>query len=225
MLGVGTGNYFGDIGGSATANNWLGIKDIQILGTRPSFLAGARYKITQSVAVRLNLAMVVLGGRDKGSSNFQRGYSFNSIGLEHALLGEYYILSEDSRRTSFALFNRRGMLNNYSKKSVYIFGGVGGLFMKPILKKDSVYDKINDVINESSIYTLALPAGIGVKMIYNNRLAFSAEFGARYTLSDYLDGFTSKISNFNDVYYFMSFNIVYRIKTSRNGYPILFRSY
>jgi len=225
ILGVGTANYFGDIGSVTTTNNWYGLKDISIRGIRPSFLAGARYKITQETSVKLNVILLMLGATDKSGTNPIRNYAFNTFGLEHSVQMEYSFLSDDSRRGSFALYNRRGMLNNYSKIGIYILGGIGGLVYYPFMIKDSVYDKRNETFNESLSYTAVTFGGLGAKMLVNNSMAFSVEFTGRYAMTDLLDGFTSRYSKFNDVYYFVNFNIIYRIKTSRKGYPIIFKSY
>lgn len=222
FIAVGAANYFGDIGGSAEKSNWYGVRDISILGTRPSIMIGARYKIKQDLNVKLTLAGLMLSGNDGGSKNELRGFNFNSYGFEHTMQVEYAFIAEESRQRSFALFNRRGMLNNFSKKSIYVFGGLGGLLISPSFNGNP--SKV-DLVQEKLIYTATFPIGIGLKMIYNNYIAIGVELGGRYTLTDYLDGMTSSYSNFNDIYYFTSVNMVYRIKTSRKGYPILFRNY
>jgi hypothetical protein len=224
MAGIGTANYFGSIGGSSGTNNWFGLKDIDILGTRPSFYGAARYKIQQDQALKFNLVFGWLSASDKGSKNQARGYSFNTYFSEQSIQLEYSFLKEDSRRTSYALFNRRGMMNNYSKFGGYFFGGVGGIFYKPVFNGTKYAD--GDVINTSAGYALIIPAGIGFKMIYNNYYALGIEFGGRYTFSKYLDGFNNVLySKAKDLYYFGDIHIIYRIKTSRKGFPIIFSRY
>jgi hypothetical protein len=224
-LGLGSANYFGDIGSVTSTKNWYGLKDISIRGIRPSVIAGAKYKLTEETSVKLNIILLFLGATDKSGSNVARNYSFNTIGLEHSVQMEFQFLKEDRRRKSFAFYNRRGMLNTYSKIGLYGFGGFGGLTYLPIFSKDSIYDVKHEVFNESLSYTGVLLGGVGAKMIFSNSLAFSLEGGARYALTDMLDGFTSSYSKVNDFYYFINFNIIYRIKTSRKGYPIIFRHY
>jgi hypothetical protein len=225
MIGIGSANYFGDIGSVTSTNNWYGLKDLSIRGVRPSFLAGVRYKITQETSVKLNFTLLMLGATDKSGTNVLRNYKFNTFGLEHSVQMEYSFLKEDRRKSSFAIYNRRGMLNSYSKIGLALFGGFGGLYYYPLVTKDSIYDVKRDIFKEEFLYTGVLLGGITAKMIFNNKLAFSVEFGARYAFTDFLDGFTSTVSKFNDIYYFGNFNIIYRIKTSRKGYPIIFRRY
>jgi hypothetical protein len=229
-FGVGFANYFGDVGGTADASNWFGIKDYSITGTRPSIVGDVRYKILQNVAIKLHLGAVMLGGSDEGSKNLLRGYSFNSVAFEHTFQGEYAFLAEERRTNSFALFNRQGMLNNYSKISMYVFGGFGGLAFKPFFKGQP--DPLWDVKSTDFSYALVFPLGIGAKLIIDNTSALNFEFGGRYILADNVDGLlpgptsiSYDANKFNDIYYFASVSYIYRIKTSRKGYPILFRKY
>jgi hypothetical protein len=222
ILGIGSANFFGDIGGSSTPNNWMGLKDISLLSTRPSAYLGARYKIRANQAIKLNLIGGWMYSNDKGSVNANRAYSFNSLLFEQSVQYEYSFITEDAKKFSFALFNRRGMINNYSKVNFYAFGGFGGVLYSPSYTGTATpveYTK------KGLSYTGVIPIGLGIKLIYNNRVAFGFEFGGRYSLSDYLDGFSTKYSSFNDVYYFGVFNLIYRLKTTREGYPIIFNRY
>ena len=185
--GIGWANYFGDIGGSADKSNWFGLKDYSITGTRPSFLADARYKILQNVAIKLHLGFNWLSGNDQGSKNTDRGYSFNTFAFEHTIQGEYAFLAEERRSNSFAMFNRQGMLNNYSRVSMYAFGGFGGLAYKPLFK-GTIKPKF-DVKNSDFSYALVFPLGIGAKYIIDNTSALNFEFGGRYVLEDNFECF------------------------------------
>ncbi|MCX7986526.1 MAG: hypothetical protein N2662_06275 [Bacteroidales bacterium] len=227
IAGVGFANYFGDIGGtSPTQNNLFGLKDINLLTTRPALMVGARYKTTEITAVKFNLVLIMISGTDRGGDNFYRRYRFNTFGIEHTLQYERAIIKEERRRSSFALYNRRGLLSSYSNKGLYVFGGLGGIVhYNDIWREPSNYTPKIDVVKKGFHYSGTLMGGVMVKFLYDNRYAFSAEMGLRYVLSDYLDGLTTSVSRFNDIYYYTNFSIIYRIKTSRKGYPILFRRY
>ncbi len=221
IFGVGFVNYFGDIGGSATTENWWGLKDLSIKDTRPSFYLGARYKIRPEMAVRLNLMYGFIMGDDTGSKNSDRGYAFTSTVFEPSVQYEYFVIQEEQRRRSSALYNRRGMMNNYSQISLYLYAGIGGVFYNP---------KVNDAMKASPKYDpdhstmgLVFPAGLGLKYIISQSWSVGAEFGVRFAMTDYLDGYTSPFSKRNDLYYFGHVHGIYRIKTSKEGYPILFR--
>ena len=230
-FGVGFANYFGDVGGTPEVNNWYGIRDYSITGTRPSIIGDVRYKVLQNVAIKLHLGFIMLGGSDAGSKNATRGldgkgFSFNTIGLEHTIQGEYAFLAEERRVKSYAMFNRQGMLNNYSRISMYVFGGVGGLGFKPFFNgKPDDWDIPSTGFN----YALVFPLGIGAKYIIDNTSAINIEFGGRYILGDNVDGIlpgpSNHSNNFNDIYYFASASYIYRIKTSRRGLPVLFFGY
>lgn len=227
IAGIGFANYFGDIGGtSPTKNNLFGLRDINLLTTRPALMVGARYKTSEVNAIKLNLVLLMISGTDKGGDNAYRGYRFNTFGLEHTLQYEHAIIKEERRRSSFAIYNRRGLLSTYSNKGLYVFGGLGGIVHYTGIKRNSSdYVPRIDVVKDGFHYAATALGGVMVKLIYDNRYAFSAEIGMRYVFSDYLDGLSTSVSRFNDIYYYTNFSIIYRIKTSRKGYPILFRRY
>jgi hypothetical protein len=225
LIGIGTANFFGDIGGYPNGQNWYGLKDINIFRTRPSLYFAARYKIKMDQSIKFNLIFAWLNGKDNPAVSYQgvRKYSFNSFVSEQSFQYEYSFVKEDRHRFSFALFNRRGMINNYSKLGFYGFAGLGGLLFVPSVKGNIA--AAYGLPNTSVGYTLVIPVGVGVKLIYSNKYAFGFEFGGRYSLSDRIDGLATQQSKFNDVYYFGVFNLVYRIKTSIRGYPMIFNSY
>jgi hypothetical protein len=225
LIGVSSVNYFGDIGGSPTENNWFGIKDIQLLQTRPSIYVGARYKIRHNIAVKANFTFGFMSGSDEGTYHQtgpnDRNWAFTARIFEPSAQFEYSILSEEYRYRTAALFNKKGMLNNYSKFNVYVFGGVGAV---------KAWPKPNDEMVNSPVYEpdyksfgLVIPAGLGLKYVISSYWSMGAEFGGRWTTNDYLDAYGNPLfSKYNDIYYFAVVNAIYRIKTSRRGYPIIF---
>jgi hypothetical protein len=229
MVGIGTANCFGDIGGAATQKNWFGLKDAAswntVRSTRPSFYLGARYKIRQDMAFKFNIIYGYMRGDDKGSLNSDRGldgkgYSYRTHTIETSLQYEYSFIQDDRRKYSFALFNRRGMINNYSKINIYGFGGIGSIVYFPKFTGQP-YPNFDYTTGYGHV-ALTFPLGIGLKYIYNNKYAFGLELGGRYTTTDYLEGLHTKVSDFNDIYYFGVINFVYRLKTTRKGLPIIF---
>jgi len=226
IVGVGTAHYFGDIGGSAGESNLFGIKDIEIKGTRPSVYFGIRYKIRPNIAVKTNFIYGFLAGSDENSLYTDRGYSFTGKIFEPSVQFEYSFISEEQRHRSSAMFNRRGMMNNYSKINLYIFAGVGGGFVNTeqtgiYPDRTNYYEQIDFV--EDKTMGLVFPVGLGGKFVLSGTWSVGAELGGRFTTTDYLDGFTTIWSNHNDVYYFLTIQAIYRIRTSRQGYPILFQ--
>ncbi len=218
-IGLGSCNIFGDIGGSATQENLFGLKDIRFSTTRPSLISSLRYKLDANMALKFNLNFCMGGGSDVNSIHAELGrtYKFTSFLSEQSLQFEYYLLSEDKVRKSNALYTRSGMMNNYSKIGVYLFGGVGGLFYTGKVTGTSPTPEA-DIMTKPG-YTLTVPAGIGAKLVWSDRWSFNAELGYRYTLSDGLDGLTTQYSHFTDIYWMTTVTACYRIKTNRNGYP------
>jgi len=227
LIGVGSVNYFGDVGGSATESNWFGIKDIQLLQTRPSIYAGVRYKIRHNIAVKTNFTLGFMSGSDEGTYHEtgpnDRNWAFNAVFFEPSAQIEYSIISEEHRYRTNALFTRKGMLNNYSKVSVYIFGGIGAIKSWTFPNDELV----NSIVYEAEYPSVGLvfPMGVGLKYVISSKFSIGAEFGGRLTTFDYLDAYGNpRFSKHNDIYYFSVVNAIYRIRTSRQGYPILFGS-
>jgi hypothetical protein len=221
-FGIGTAHAYGDIGGSADLNNALGFKDIKIKYSRPSFGVGARFKIRGDMAVKMNLNYGFVSGNDEGSINgtvdYNRFYSFSSTIFEPSFQFEYYLLPENKSSGSSASFNRRGMLNNYSKVYIYLFGGIGGVFSNPKLKDK---DGDNITMDNFSKFGIAFPIGAGIKYTIDSRWSLGFEFGRRFTTTDYIDGYTSELSEHKDIYDFGMFSAIYRIKSDRRGLPII----
>ncbi len=221
VFGVGFLNYFGDVGGAADSDNWFGIKALSIKYTRPSLYLGTRFKVRDNMSLKLNLMYGYLAGDDEGSKNSDRGFQFTSSVFEPSLQFEYSIISEEKRYSSSALFNKRGMVNNYSQINLYLYAGIGGVFFNP---------KANDALKNYYAYEpnhpkagLVIPAGIGLKYVINQNWSIGGEFGVRFTMTDYLDAYSHpEFSKANDLYYFGFINGIYRIRTSKSGVPIIF---
>lgn len=221
LFGVGFLNYFGDVGGSATSDNWYGLKDLSIKHTRPSLYLGTRFKVRENMGVKLSLMYGFIAGDDEGSINNDRGFEFSTGIFEPSLQYEYSIISEERRYSSSALFNKRGMVNNYSQINLYLYAGIGGVFFNP---------KVNEAMENAPAYdpdhpkaALVVPAGIGLKFVINQNWSVGGEFGVRFPMTDYLDGYSHPVySTANDLYYFGFINGIYRIRTSKSGVPIIF---
>jgi len=214
---IGTSHFYGDIGGTADVKNAGGFKDIQLQYTRPSFAFGARYKLSGDMALKMNLIYGFVAGNDVNSRNDGRKYSFTSTIFEPSLQFEYYLIPESRPIGSVALFNRRGMVNNYSKIYVYLFGGVGGVFGNPKL----LFNEGNEVTLDSiSKIGFAFPVGAGLKYTIDSKWSLGVELGRRFTTTDNIDGYTSQWSKHNDLYDFGMLTAIYKIQTDRRGRPV-----
>jgi len=216
-----TSQCYGDIGGSADANNLYGLKDIQILQTRPSFAFGARYKLTGDMAVKMNLIYGFIAGNDKGSRNEERNYSFNSTIFEPSFQFEYYLIPEKRSEGSSALARHKAMVNNFAKIYLYVFGGVGGAMINPKLQ-----DGGGNIVpmDNFSKFNLVIPMGVGLKFSLDSKWSIGFELGRRFTTTDYIDGYSSISSKSNDIYDIGMFSAIYKIPTDRRGRPIIGRA-
>ena len=170
------------------------------------------------MALKLNLLYGYTTGTDKGSIHeYRSDFSYATSLFEQSVTYEYYFIPEDKIRTSSASYNRRGMLNNYSRTAIYAFAGIGGVFYIPKFT-GTIADPANEFLKGGG-YTPVIPVGLGLKYIYNEHLVFGFELGGRYTFTKNMEGYTSSYSKGNNVYWFGSFNIGYRLKTDRKGRP------
>ena len=214
IVGIGTSNYFGDIGGYSKGENALGFKDISLSSTRPSIYLGARYKLYEPIAIKLNLITGFISGSDEGGINEGRNFKFSATIFEPSVQVEYSFLKEKEAQ-SYLMMKGSGMKSFRSSISAYVFVGIGGGFFWPKAKEDLVDYEID--YNKA---TLVVPMGLGAKYGLNSNWSVGFELGGRLTTTDYLDGYTSPYSESNDVYYFAVINFVYKMRTSRSGWPI-----
>ena len=215
MAGIGTANYFGDIGGFTKGENLLGLRDIRILKTRPSIYLGARYKLSESMAVTINLTYGYLSGSDSRGSNVARDYAFSCPIFEPSLQYEYYFIKDKMTR-SYLMMKGWGVMDFIGGFSLYGFAGAGGALYFP-KQNEKLINRAGEITSGAA---LVFPAGLGVKYNFSPRTALSLEVGGRLTTTDKIDGFPSEYSRANDVYYFGVVSYMYKLKTSRKGWPM-----
>jgi hypothetical protein len=214
--GLGTTQFFGDIGGFTPEDNILGIKDITFKQTRFNFSFDITYRLIQDANLRLNFAYGMLNATDDRGSNIARGFESTTTFFEPSVIGEYYFIKNRSEGSFLFSKGRGGNLRTFFETlDFYLFAGVGGL---------SYNVKGNDRLlahpgfTEGG-FTAVIPAGIGINMVYSPELNFGVELGGRYSFSDYLEGYTSQYSKSNDVYYFLNVTATYKMRTSTLGVP------
>jgi hypothetical protein len=205
--GIGAANYFGDIGGTASDNTWLGIKNLDIIRSRPSFVMGVRYFAYKSFAVNGGLTTGWLSATDEGWRNDSRGYVFNSVVIEPSGRIEYYPFRDI---TIVPGVNRRGLRRVYPTLTGYVTGGAGAAFYI-VSPNDRLKERQERDGVRHGMITMVLPAGFGLKFGINNQFYIGFETGVRYTFSDHLDGFTTSLSNSNDWYYITTLQVIYKL--------------
>jgi hypothetical protein len=244
MVGTGTAHIFGDFTGIPSVNNenMFGLKDIVWEDTRPSMVFAMRYKISNRFSARMNL-MYGRGTADGRTNEYNPRDAVAKVNLiELSPQIEYYFIREEKKARSAAIFNRRGMLNNYSTFTAYLFTGVGGLLYNPTEIEGFFVDRRAynsrqrgyplEVHEKQFLFTGVIPAGIGAKYILDSRIVLGVEIGGRLTFSDKVDGFKPDQTRLvdevypngsaKDFYYFTSINLSYKLRTNQNGWPILY---
>lgn len=215
VFGLGTTQYFGDIGGYTKAEDILGLRDISLSQTRYNVNLGLKYRILADLNAKLSLTYGMLHATDQRGSNEARGLEARTTIFEPALLCEYYFIKSKLENSYlFAKGEGLNMKNFFSAIELYVFTGVGGLSYN--VKGN---DKLIAMGLKNSGFTAVIPLGIGLNLLFKPDYNFGIEFGGRYSLSDYLDGYTSQYSSSNDVYYLFNFTFTYKIPTGQNGLP------
>jgi len=214
--GIGTTQFFGDIGGYSNDKNLLGIKDFAFNHTRFNINTSVRYRILEDVSARVNLAFGIFHSTDAGGSNESRGFESSTIFFEPSLIGEYYFIKNKGENSfSFLKGDRRTLHSIFAYLDFYAFTGFGGLSYK--VTPNNV---LSPYVTSTGGFTGVVPLGIGVSLIYSSNINLGIEFGGRFTFSDNLDGFTSVHSRANDIYHLLNFTFTYKMKTRENGLPV-----
>jgi hypothetical protein len=214
--GIGTSHFFGDIGGYTQGENVLGLKDIIIYQTRFNVGTGIRYRIMPLLSARLSLTYAMLHATDETGSNEERGYESNTSAFETSAIGEFYFLrNKNDNSYSYNKGKKTKFRKVIESIDLYAFAGIGGLAYSV---------KGNDALIAGGMadggFTAVMPAGVGFNMSVSPDYSLGMELGGRYSMSDYLDGYTSQYSTSNDVYYFLSFTFNWKIPTSGKGWPL-----
>lgn len=206
-------HYFGDIGGSASASNNMGLGDISINAVRSGISGGVSYRFKERFYVRSSILVGFFGNTDKNSRNAERNYGFSTFGTEIAATAVYFIYPESSNNYFYSVMQLRGGPKMAAKTafSFYTFLGVGGVFFiaKPRLNLEDA-DRPGEV-NFSKKSSLLIPCGFGMKYQFRPQVTLGIELGARYLFSDYFDGISTIYSKYNDIYYTLGFYVYYKI--------------
>lgn len=218
VASIGTTQFYGDIGGFSKGENLMGLKDISFKQTRFNFTASFKYRIIDVASVRLNLAFGGFRATDAKGSNESRGFEAVTTFFEPTVMGEYYFVKNKSENSFLRLKDSRKGLNALIPAlDIYTFAGFGGLAYKV-----NPNDKLAPRVTESKGFTPVIPIGVGLNLFYTSNISLGMEFGARFTFSDNIDGYSSIYSKSNDVYHFLNFTLTYKINTGYNGLPKFF---
>lgn len=161
-LTVGASNYIGDIGSTKYIN--------------PTDMAyGFQYRWNKSPrhSWRINYTYMPISANDADSDmplRQARNLSTKNK-LNELMLGvEFNFFEFDLHNDWFAF-------------TPYVHTGIAGLSYK-----ESYFNQYDKQIEKDTKYTFAIPVTLGLKALINKKLVISAEVGARYALTDNLDG-------------------------------------
>jgi len=194
-------------------------------GVRPSLGISPSYMLSPNLAVGVDLAYLMLGGRDKEGESHTRVYRLNGHAFQHTVRLEYLVIG-GVRSRGGNIYNRKGMINSYNKVQVYLFVGAGGILSTNKIKDPDGNEVTYDPWYYPGMqYTPCFPGGGGLKMSVDPRWSVGCELGYQFTFSDLVEGYSSKWSDYNDSYLTFNLKAIYRIKNTRNGRPIFNRYY
>ena len=177
-----------ELGATVGASFYIGdLNPRKIFGM--SHVAGGilyRYNFTPRWAIKANILFAKVEGSDAVTNkNYERNLSFISPITE---------ISVQAELNFFKLYAEKG--KNFF--SPYIFVGIGLFSFNPQAKaKDGNLYALQHLGTEGqglegqdkmySLCSFAIPFGIGLKFAFAKRICIGAEWGMRWTITDYLD--------------------------------------
>lgn len=144
-----------------------------------------RYNFTPRIALKANIMFAKVHASDaKSNGSYERNLSFKSPITELSVQAEINFLR---------LYNQKG----YNRFSPYVFAGVAVFSFNPQTEyQGKTYDlqpfgtEGQGLIPNTKNYALcsfAIPFGIGLKVNIGRYVSIGAEWGMRFTCTDYLD--------------------------------------
>jgi hypothetical protein len=209
--GTGITQFYGDIGGYSRGKNMIGIKDFSFHQTRFNVNMNIRYRVIDNVSARINFDYGAYHSTDARGSNEGRGYEATTRFFEHVLIGEYYYLRNKGENSFLMQKGKKLPLSTFiSMLDCYALTGIGVVSYK-VKPNASLASKTTNTSGLAAV----IPIGIGVNFNYSSDFNIGAELSGRYAFTDYLDGYSSQYSERNDIYVFLNFSLIYKIKTDR----------
>ncbi|MCK9207752.1 MAG: DUF6089 family protein [Salinivirgaceae bacterium] len=200
--GIGSTSFMGDLGGGKDASHF--ITDFNFTSQRPLLHAGFRFKVLEPLAVKTSISYGWVSGDDTKSDNIyrkDRNLSFRSPIVEFGSQLEFSIIKEPVTHRYSLRKGRKFSLKQLSINT-YVFAGIAGFWFNPKGLDDGPggtgkWVSLQPLGTEGqglmegrkkySRIQLAIPLGLGVKYPITRDISVGAEFGARYTFTDYID--------------------------------------
>lgn len=159
----------------------------------PAFGIFGRYNFSGHLGMKVHLYKGVLQGSDEGAplknGLRQRNLSFQSDIYELGVQAEYNLID----------FN---VLKGDHITTPYVFAGVSGFYFNPIAELNGQLHELQPLGTEGQgiegydakykLFSIGIPAGLGVKFNFNKTVNVGLEMGVRYTFTDYIDDVKGK---------------------------------
>jgi hypothetical protein len=202
--GIGSTTFLGELGGANQIGTHF-VKDLEFSQSRPCLSAGIRYRLSEYLAARANLAYGRLKGDDKKTTEAFRNFrnlNFVSNVFEFSMHMELAITKEQSghRYRLRGVKGRRGY-----EIYTYVFGGIGVLYHNPKavtaggkVALQPLHTEGQGLIPTRKPYKrvqICIPAGVGFKYTLKKRWGVGLEIGVRYTFTDYMDDVSTTYVN------------------------------
>jgi hypothetical protein len=200
--GIGATNFMGDLGGSDIVGR-TPLRDFDFKASRYVIHGGYFYRFHKRWSVGATIAYGSLYGGDKYTNEqyrSERNLHFRSTLIELSPMICFSIITE-----SFSHSYKVGQKGKASiKPNVYIFTGISGFWFNPkaqydgdIAEHKGKWFALQPLRTEGqgkvetrdpyNRIALAIPAGLGISFPFSKQLSIGAEFGFRYTFTDYVD--------------------------------------
>lgn len=168
--------------------------------SRMFFGAFCKYRLNDELYIRAQASETELYADEKrfpaSDFRFQRGLNFRTPLTELIVTGEWHLFT----------FGENVSNNSLTKRfNLYILGGIGMANFTPRPNADgiNVPDNLSQTIeiNGTNQNAILIPIGGGIRYMFSENLALSAEIIGRKTSSLFIDGFNSVSTNRDDYYY------------------------
>ncbi|HEY4797763.1 MAG TPA: DUF6089 family protein [Bacteroidia bacterium] len=195
---LGASNFLGDLGG-ANQIGTHGLKDLNLVMTRPVEGASIRFKVQQFFSVKTNFYWAILRGDDKLTqepSRHARNLNFKSNVFELSSQVEFNFIKEQKGHI-YKIRGVRGM--KHKDRQIYLFGGAGLIHFNPKgLYTDGKWYALEPLHTEGVSYSRFTPiisVGGGLRFAINRYWGVGMEIGMRKTFSDYVDDVSKNYPN------------------------------
>lgn len=188
ILGLGTSNYLGDLGGgSGSGRPWL--LDMEFAAFRPSATLGYRYNMSQRMAIRSNLFYGRIVGNDAWSTEPTRKYrnlSFESNILQGSMVYEYYIYRPRRIRRTRAAFNPTAITASaHAGLGFFYFNPKSnGVALRPLRTEGQ---GLAGGAKAYKPYALSIPMGVEASYSFTRNFKLGLDITYYHTFTDYLD--------------------------------------